>query len=108
MSVEELFSERTWALWGLLGTLLGTLLLVAALLWTGARVNEQGRALWRSVRGQRAALIAAVDEPADPLIAQLAALTRVPPGVWAVFLPAFLNALAEGLDRALNSPDHAA
>mgnify|MGYP001397613357 FL=1 len=102
MSIEELFSERTWALWGLLGTLLGTLLLVAALLWTGARVSEQGRALWRSVRGQRAALIAAVDEPGDPLIAQLAALTRVPPGVWAVFLPAFLSALAEGLDRALN------
>lgn len=102
MSVEELFSERTWALWGLLGTLLGTLLLVAALLWTGARVSEQGRALWRSVRGQRAALIAAVDELGDPLIAQLAALTRVPPGVWAVFLPAFLSALAEGLDRALN------
>ncbi|MEL7673535.1 MAG: hypothetical protein AAGU78_07335 [Chloroflexota bacterium] len=102
MSVEELFSERTWALWGLLGTLLDTLLLVAALLWTGARVSEQGRALWRSVRGQRAALIAAVDEPGDPLIAQLAALTRVPPGVWAVFLPAFLSALAEGLDRALN------
>ncbi len=105
MSVEELFSERTWALWGLLGTLLGTLLLVAALLWSGARISEQGRALWRSVRGQRAALIAAVDEPADPLIAQLAALSHVPAGVWAVFLPAFLNALAEGLDRALNGND---
>ena len=56
MLLETLFSEDTWALWGLLGTLLGTLLLVAALLWSGARVNEQARALWRSVRGQRAAI----------------------------------------------------
>ena len=56
MSLDGLFSEQTWALWGLLGTLLGTLLLVAALLWTGARVGEQARALWRSVRGQRAAV----------------------------------------------------
>lgn len=106
MAIEGLFAENTWALWGLLGTLLGTLLLVAALLWAGARVGEQGRALWRSVRGQRAAVIGAVDEPADPLIAQLAALTRVPPGVWAAFLPAFLNALAAGLDRALGAEDH--
>jgi len=102
MSIDTLFSEQTWVLWGLLGTLLGTLLLVAALLWAGARVGEQARALWRSVRGQRAAVIAAVDEPSDPLIAQLAALSRVPAGVWAAFLPAFLTALAEGLDRALN------
>ena len=107
MSLDGLFSEQTWALWGLLGTLLGTLLLVAALLWTGARVGEQARALWRSVRGQRAAVIAAVDEPGDPLVAQLAALTRVPAGVWAVFLPAFLSALAEGLDRALNGEGEA-
>src|SRR5690606_30970710 len=76
-------------------------------LWSGARVNEQARALWRSVRGQRAAVIAAVDEPADPLVAQLATLTRVPAGVWAVFLPAFLNALAEGLDRALSGEEQA-
>lgn len=107
MSIDSLFSEQTWALWGLLGTLLGTLLLVAALLWTGARVGEQARALWRSVRGRRAAVIAAVDEPADPLVAQLAALTRVPAGVWAAFLPAFLSALAEGLDRALNGEGEA-
>lgn len=107
MSIDRLFSEQTWALWGLLGTLLGTGLLVAALLWTGAQVSEQARALWRSVRGQRAAVIAAVDEPADPLVAQLAALTRVPAGVWAAFLPAFLSALAEGLDRALNGEGEA-
>ncbi len=107
MLLETLFSEDTWALWGLLGTLVGTLLLIAALLWSGARVNEQARALWRSVRGQRAAVIAAVDEPADPLVAQLATLTRVPAGVWAVFLPAFLNALAEGLDRALSGEEQA-
>jgi len=107
MSIEGLFSEQTWALWGLLGTLVGTGLLVAALLWTGAQVSEQARALWRSVRGQRAAVIAAMDEPADPLVAQLAALTRVPAGVWAAFLPAFLSALAEGLDRALNGEGEA-
>ena len=107
MSWDGLFSEQTWALWGVLGALLGTLLLVAALLWTGARVGEQARALWRSVRGQRAAVIAAVDEPGDPLVAQIAALTRVPAGVWAAFLPAFLGALAEGLDRALNGEGEA-
>ncbi len=87
--------------WRLLGALLGTLALIAASLWAGARVTEQARALWRALRGHRAEVIAALDEPADPLIVQLARLTAVPPGVWAAFLPAFLAALAAGLDRAL-------
>jgi hypothetical protein len=87
--------------WRLLGALLGTLLLLAGSLWAGARVTEQGRALWRALRGHRAEAIAAVDETTDPLIVQLARLTTVPPEVWAAFLPAFLTALAAGLDRAL-------
>jgi len=52
-------------------------------------------------------VIAALFKQADPLVAQLATLTRVPAGVWAVFLPAFLNALAEGLDRALSGEEQA-
>jgi len=87
--------------WRLLGALLGTLLLVAGSLWAGARVTEQARMLWGALRGHRAEVIAALDEPADPLIAQLARLTTVPAGVWAAFVPAFLAALAAGLDRAL-------
>lgn len=87
--------------WRLLGALLGTLVLVAGLLWAGTQVTGQARALWRALRGHRAEVIAAVDEVADPLIVQLARLTTIPPAVWAAFLPAFLTALAAGLDRAL-------
>ncbi len=94
--------------WALLGALLGTLLLIAGSLWAGARVTEQARALWRTLRGHRAGVIAAVDETSDPLIVQLARLTTIPPAVWAAFLPAFLAALAEGLDRAFGQNGEAA
>lgn len=94
-------SEPALAVWAALGALLGTLLIAAAILWAGAQVTRQARALWQAVRGYRAGVIAAVDDPADPLIRQAASITPIPAAVWAAFLPAFLNVLAEGLDRAL-------
>ncbi len=99
--MDSWVADEMITVWALLGALLGTLLLVAGSLWAGARVTEQARALWRTLRGHRAEVIAAVDEAADPLIVQLARLTTIPPPVWAAFLPAFLAALAAGLDRAL-------
>jgi hypothetical protein len=94
-------SEPMLAVWSILGALLGTLLIAAATLWAGAQVTRQAQRLWQAIRGQRAAVVAAVDDPADPLIRQFASITPIPAAVWAAFLPAFLNALAEGLDHAL-------
>ncbi|MBN1679583.1 MAG: hypothetical protein JW966_04775 [Anaerolineae bacterium] len=100
--IDTLVTEQTLALWQVLGTVLGTLLLAAATLWAGRQITQQARELWRVVRGHMPDVVAAVDQPADPLIVQLAKLTTVPAAVWAVFLPAFLESLAEGLDAALN------
>jgi len=106
MGIDTLVSEPMVTVWSLLGALLGTLLLVAGSLWAGALVTRQTRTLWHTLRGQRKAVVAAVDEPTDPLIAQLATLTQIPGTVWAAFLPAFFTALADGLDQALSeSPD---
>lgn len=102
--MELLVSEMMLEVWAILGTLLGTLLLVAALLWASTRVLAQGRAAWAALRGHVPDVLAAVDEPGDRLNAQLGRLTRVPPAVWAAFLPAFVEALAAGLDRALAEP----
>jgi len=89
------------AVWAALGALLGTLLLLAASLWAGDQALRQARSLWGRVRGQRAQVIAAVNEPTDPLIVQLARLTTIPAPVWAALLPALLESLIAGLDRAL-------
>ncbi|RPI98996.1 MAG: hypothetical protein EHM39_07300 [Chloroflexi bacterium] len=94
-------SEPMLAVWSILGALLGTLLIAAMTLWAGAQVTRQARGLWTAVRGQRAAVVGAVDDPTDLLVRQFASITPIPAAVWAAFLPAFLNALAEGLDRAL-------
>jgi hypothetical protein len=98
--MEMLLSDQMLAVWAVLGSLLGTLLLAAAMLWAGTQVTHQGRALWRAVRGHQAEIIAAVDEPGDPLVVQLARYTSIPAPVWSAFLPAFLKALADGLERA--------
>lgn len=103
--METMFSEPTLVVWSLLGTALGTLALVAATLWAGAQLTRQARELWRAVRGQTPRVIAAVDEPTDPLIAELARHSHVPAAVWAAFLPAFLAALAVGLDQVLAGPE---
>lgn len=87
--------------WTLLGALAGTLTLLALTLWLGARVAEQGRALWRAVRGHVPQVLAAVDEPGDPVNAALGRWTGVPPQVWAAFWPAFVRALADGLNQTL-------
>jgi hypothetical protein len=98
--MEALVSDQMLAVWAVLGSLLGTLLLAAVTLWTGAQVTRQARALWHAVRGHQAEIIAAIDQPGDPLVVQLARYTSIPAAVWVAFLPAFFNALAEGLERA--------
>jgi len=103
--MDVMVAEPALTVWSLLGTALGTLLLAAATLWAGAQLTRQAREVWRAVRGQTPQVIAALDEPTDPLIAQLACLSRVPAAVWAAFLPAFLSALAVGLDQVLAEPD---
>ena len=103
--MDMTIAEPALTVWGLLGTALGTLLLAAATLWAGALLTRQAREVWRAVRGHAPEVLAAVDEPTDPLIAGLARYSRVPPAVWAAFLPAFLTALAAGLDQVLAEPD---
>jgi len=95
-----LVSDQMLAVWTVLGALLGTLLLAAVTLWAGAQVTRQARGLWHTVRGHQATIIAAIDQPGDPLVVQLARYTPIPADVWAAFLPAFFSALAEGLERA--------
>ena len=101
--MDVMVAEPALAVWSLLGTALGTLLLAAATLWAGAQLTRQAREV--GPMSHVAAHIAALDEPTDPLIAQLAGLSRVPAAVWAAFLPAFLSALAAGLDQVLTGPD---
>jgi len=104
--METLLSDQMLAVWAVLGSLLGTLLLAAAMLWAGTQATHQGRALWRAVRGHQAEIIAAVDEPGDPLVVQLARYTSIPAPVWATFLPAFFKALAEGWSPRQGRVDH--
>lgn len=105
--MHRLFSEPMLAVWGLLGTALGTLLILALTLWAGRQFARQARELWRTLRGRHDEIVHSVDEPTDPVIVQLERVSRVPAAVWAAFLPAFLNALAAGLDRALaDSPEN--
>ena len=103
--MDVMVAEPALAVWSLLGAARGALRLAAATLWAGAQLTRQAREVWRAVRGQTPQVIAALDEPTDPLIAQLAGLSRVPAAVWAAFLPAFLSALAAGLDQVLTGPD---
>jgi hypothetical protein len=56
---------------------------------------------WSAIRGQVPAVVELVDEPTDAANVKLENVTHVPATVWAAFLPAFLNALATGLDAAL-------
>jgi hypothetical protein len=106
--MQTLFSESTLQIWALLGTLLGTLLLFAGSLWASRQITQQARELWHTLRGHTPAIIGAVDETTDPLIGQLARLSPVPAAVWATFLPAFFEALADGLDRVLAEDEPAA
>ncbi len=98
-------SELMITVWSLLGSLLGTLLLVAGSLWASAQVIAQARRVWGAVRGHVPDVLAAVDEPGDALTARLGQVTQVPAAVWAAFLPAFIEALAAGPDRALVAGD---
>jgi hypothetical protein len=106
MILEMMISDPMLDVWRLLGSLLGTLLIVTATLWASQQLLGQVRALWRVVRDYKEDIVAAVDEPTDPFIRQLAQLSSVPDVVWAAFLSAFLNSLAAGLDQALaESPE---
>lgn len=98
--MELLTSDALLQLWSALGALLATLLLAAGALWASAQVTTQARQLWAAVRGYTPQVRAAVDEPGDPLNAKLADLTTIPAAVWAALLPAFVDALAAGLERA--------
>ncbi len=101
MTIDGVVAGPVLELWALVGALLGTLLLLAGTLWAGERVAGQVRAIWRAVRRSRPTVIGALDEPSDALIRRLEAATGVPAEVWIALLPALLEALADGLDRAL-------
>jgi hypothetical protein len=103
MDIQSLVAEPMLTVWSLAGALLGTLLITALTLWAGTQVTQQARRLWAALRGQRGVIVAAVDEPADPVNARLEQITTVPAGVWAALLPAFFNALAAALDQTLGA-----
>ncbi len=100
--MEHLTSDALLQFWSALGALLATLLLTAGTLWASAQVTTQARQLWGAVRGYTPQVRAEVDEPGDAINTELAQLTTVPAAVWAALLPAFVDALAAGLERALD------
>ncbi|HEX3053228.1 MAG TPA: hypothetical protein VHP83_21395, partial [Aggregatilineaceae bacterium] len=67
--------ETVLTLWQVLGALLGTLLVLAALLWAGRQTIGQARGLWLALRGEVPALVGAVNEPSDPAVLELARLS---------------------------------
>lgn len=91
-------------IWVWLGTALGSLLIALAILWAGKHATLQIREWWLILRAHNAKLLAAVDEPGDRTIQRLAQWSGVSGDVWAAFLPAFLRALADGLDQATDVP----
>jgi hypothetical protein len=100
---QDTMDETTVYVWSLLGTVLGTLLMAAALLWASKKVIQQVGSLWRVLRGHQDEVLRGVDEPGDPFIRRLEAITTIPGEVWAAFLPAFLRALAQELDTLLET-----
>lgn len=85
--------------WAGLGTVVGTLILVAAMLWASKATLQQAREVWQVLRGYRRVVEAGIDDPSDPLIRELARLSQLPPGLWSAFLTTLLRALADGLDE---------
>ena len=87
--------------WSGLGGVIGTLVLVAVMVWASKTTLRQLRDLWHVVRGHRDDLMAGVDQPTDPLIRALARLTGLPPTVWTALLSELMRSLADGLDTML-------
>jgi hypothetical protein len=95
------------AFWQAIGYVLGVALATLAVALTTRYAARWLKEAWWTLRVYVPQVTAQVDEPTDPL---LAALGRRLDAVWpafeqhaAVFLPVFLRALAEGLDRALGA-----
>lgn len=87
----------TLQVWSWLGMVLGTLVLAVALLWAGKEFTVQLRGLWRVLRTHESQLKAAIDDPADIINRRLAQVSGMPSEVWAVLLPAMLEAFMNGL-----------
>lgn len=85
-----------------LATIAASIVLVAVSL-VAVRVGVGNlRKAWQLVRGELPAFVGQLDEATDPFIRKLELNTGIPAAVWVSLLPAFLNALGEGLDKALN------
>ncbi len=95
--------DTVLTLWQVLGALVGTLLVLAVLLWAGRQTVGQARGLWLALRGEIPVLVGAVNEPGDPAVRELARLSHVSPAVWAAFLPAFFEALSAALDQVMGA-----
>lgn len=98
-----LFEDATF--WQAIGYVLGAALATLAVALTTRYAARWLKEAWWTVRVYVPQVTAQVDEPTDPLLAYLG---RRLDAVWpaferhaAVFLPVFLRALADGLDRAL-------
>jgi hypothetical protein len=92
-----------------LATVAGSAALLALTLLIAKYSTKQVRDLVFYAIQYKPRLIAAVDQPGDPFnVALDKLLDKALPGDWdqraSVFLPAFLNALAAGLDNALAAP----
>ncbi len=100
--------ETTIYVWTGLGAVVGTLMLVAVMLWASQTTLRQARAMWQLLRGYRANLESKIDEPTDSLIRELARLSTLPPTLWSAFLTALLRSIAEGLDEMRPLPPEGA
>jgi hypothetical protein len=105
--MSEVFASPIVLRW--LATVAASAALLALTLLIAKLGTKQARDLWYYARQYQPRLLAAVDQPSDPFnVALDKLLDKALPGDWdaraAVFLPAFLNALAAGLDNALAAP----
>lgn len=97
--MEALFHNQ--AFWNAVGIFMGILVSMAGASLAIRVLSKNLRMAvyyWRQFEPKA---IAATNEPSDPIIKKLSALTKLPPELYVAFLPVFFKALGDGLDAAL-------
>ncbi|MFA6270900.1 MAG: hypothetical protein WC657_06880 [Candidatus Paceibacterota bacterium] len=97
MELNDIFGGNWLLLWQLLAAGAGTALALALVAFAMKYVAKYASDIRGYVVRYRKGVVEQVDDVNDPLIKQLAKLFRVPESVLITVLPAFLNALADGI-----------
>lgn len=69
-------------LWAAIGVIFGTVVValagIAVTALAGTKALVYGKLLWAEIRGKRAEIIGAIDDPTDKVITELNAVTGIP------------------------------